>query len=100
MPRLGECICCSKPVSSEASSCPHCGQPNPCRAIPPHPKVQVGQVYRGTIFQQGFFTLVSILPGVNASLREYSSAKHGDEIMVRVVQADAERGVVCSEIKD
>jgi len=28
-PTLGTCRCCKAPVSSEASTCPHCGQPNP-----------------------------------------------------------------------
>lgn len=29
MPVLGVCRCCRGKVSSEASACPHCGQPNP-----------------------------------------------------------------------
>ena len=29
MAKLGSCKCCSGKVSSEAISCPHCGQPEP-----------------------------------------------------------------------
>ena len=29
MPSLGQCICCSKEVSSQAKTCPHCGQTDP-----------------------------------------------------------------------
>ena len=35
MPTLECCRCCGKPVSSEAVSCPHCGQPTPFIPLKP-----------------------------------------------------------------
>ena len=31
---LGFCKTCKKPVSQEAQSCPHCGQPEPYEPVP------------------------------------------------------------------
>jgi len=35
VPTLERCRCCGKPVSSEAASCPHCGQPTPFIPLKP-----------------------------------------------------------------
>jgi len=94
---LGQCKACSKDVSTEAMTCPNCGQPDPCTI--PHPKVKVGETYSATTFQQGFFSVTKIQPGFSVSLigRPLNPEK---TFKVKVVKADPIKGIVCGVIDD
>src|ERR1035437_8709480 len=66
VPKLGWCTCCHARVSSEANTCPHCGQPNPYGSfIEP----ELGKIYDGRIVNvMDFGAFVEILPGFEGFL--------------------------------
>ena len=74
MAELGQCKTCRREVSTEAISCPHCGQPNPAITIPLHGTVHFATIYTisltngsysdiSVIFQNGLLASVAAIEG-------------------------------------
>lgn len=66
MPTLEFCRCCGGPVSSEAATCPHCGQPSP---FSPLSRLETGEVYKCRVVSvETYGAFLEIMPGGNRGL--------------------------------